>query len=519
MSNDNEHFDRIIDNVLLDEQTKNDQFLAESPEFEASHIANIIEKLIHLSRFGNLLTLIVGNNGSGKTWLIDKFIAATDDSSLICHIKSHPLLSIDQLFQQVTESFAGESTFSGIPLTANQYEEWADQLTSFPGNRILVIDDAEVLSTSVLHELCQLSAMQQDKETPHLHLILVGNYDLNNILEQASQSILDEDGIYAIDIPSLSDEEACEWLDYLFLDAGVIFLPEEDVLEDMLTNGQGNLALLKELAVEYSTEHNDIKELEDEPEPWRVSVVGYWFASLTVIIMMVLGLFFYQDELIELTGFGDNNKEQLIPKEQETLYVSGEIASSTDNEIIVSDTSDEKMPVAEPVEPVEADPLVPDRNIANILESEQEPDTTAQALENFNSEIQQTEGISSENKEITKTDLTDIPLIKQSTLSAAEETLMSRDDSDYAVQIIGVSKEVTATSFIQKYSLPKMTYYRRSLNGKELFTVILAGFQNKADANKARTELSDELQKNGPWIKRLSIIKGEILEAHNLIKD
>jgi len=98
------------------------------PQFEISHVANIIEKLVHLSRFGNLLTLVTGNNGCGKTTLLEDFLSTVDENCQVCHINAQPLLSIDQLFQHVIESFAGESTFTGIPLTAKQYEEWAEQL-------------------------------------------------------------------------------------------------------------------------------------------------------------------------------------------------------------------------------------------------------------------------------------------------------------------------------------------------------------------------------------------------------
>ena len=99
-----------FDTSLLDEQIGNDPFFDAPPEFEVSHSQNIIEKLIHLSRFGNLLTLVVGNNGCGKTKLINKLLSTVDDDCQVCHIKAQPLLSIDQLFQQVMESFAEQNT-------------------------------------------------------------------------------------------------------------------------------------------------------------------------------------------------------------------------------------------------------------------------------------------------------------------------------------------------------------------------------------------------------------------------
>ncbi|RLA01251.1 MAG: hypothetical protein DRQ47_08350, partial [Gammaproteobacteria bacterium] len=192
----NDQFMSELDTDRLNERISNDQFFETKATFEPSHSISIIEKLVHLSRFGNLLTLVVGSNGCGKTWLLGNFLAAVDETSQVCHIKAQPLLSIDQLFQQVIQSFTGDTTFTGIPTTASQYEDWVNQLAVIPGKSILVIDDAEVLSTSVLQELCKLSAIQQEKESPCLQLILFGNHDLNNTIEQASQGVLEDDDIY-----------------------------------------------------------------------------------------------------------------------------------------------------------------------------------------------------------------------------------------------------------------------------------------------------------------------------------
>jgi len=286
-----------------------DQNNTNHSQFEISHVANIIEKLIHLSRFGNLLTLVTGNNGSGKTTVLEDFLSVLDENCQVCNISAQPLLSIDQLFQRVIESFAGESTFTGIPLTAKQYEEWAEQLPVISGNRLVIIDDGETLSSSVLQELCKLSAMQQSKETPHLHIILFGNYDLNVSLEHAAQGILTDEGIYVIDIPTLTEEESSQWLEFLLSEAEIDYANDPDVLSDILEEGQGNLASIKKAATELINYNQEMEQFDDEPSRWKVSVIGYWFATLTIVILFILGLLFFQDELIKLTGFDVSRQE------------------------------------------------------------------------------------------------------------------------------------------------------------------------------------------------------------------
>ena len=498
-----EHFISNLDNALLDEQT------SDLPEFEVSYASNIIEKLIHLVRFGNLLTLVVGSNGSGKTRLLNKLLSSIDDDCMVSHINAQPLLSIEQLFQQVIESFAEEATFSGIPLTANQYEEWVEQLTVIPGNRLLIIDDAEVLSTSVLHELCQLSAIQQAKETPHLHIILFGNYDLNSILEQSAQGVLDEDSIYVIDIPSLSDIEAEQWLEYLFARSNINYLPQ-DVLEEMLHKGQGNLSLLAECVEDYSLANVELDDFEDDAEPWKISVVGYWFGALTILIMLVLGLFFFQDEIEALIG--SEVKQTTATTQQPPL-------TDVKEKIVIADAVVEDAPV-EATATIANTTIVDDAVIANttIVDDAVIANTTiiADAV---------IEDVLAKDfvKEVAVADTSESAVIPVAItnpykLTTDEQFLMSEPDTSYVVQIMGLSKESSVQAFLAKHSIPNSHYYRSSLNAKPWFTIVLASYRNKEAATNARANLPTEFTKYGPWIKQMKLIKNEISAAKELSK-
>ncbi len=576
-----DHFSDRIDPSVLNESISNDQFFDSPANFEPSHSENILEKLLHLSRFGNLLTLVVGNNGSGKTRLLHSLIDCVDGESQVCHINAQPLLSIDQLFQQVIESFSGEATFTGIPLTANQYEEWAEQLAAVPGNRLLIIDDAEVLSTSVLHELCQLSAMQQAKETPHLHLILFGNYDLNNTLEQAAQGILNEDGIYAIDIPALDDAESRLWLDFLFKQAGVVFLPDEDEFDEILASGQGNLALLKEMAAEFSAISHDINEIESGAETSKISAVGYWFASFSLMIILVLGLFFYQDELIELTGIGKKSpgvstiaQQPIVVLNASDQMKTSDVDNSTQAEklttVIDETESNEKFDTNESLTDLSlatdkvqeestrrSEETPSESNSEMIISQNMEPKKSDSIEQSNDTEADQSSSFGFEKQvsieEISKavdlsnevsntqsplpaqdnvveqiepqqtTELAEEKVSEDKTilnaadkLTQSESYLMAEPDSNYVVQLIGLSSEANVKAFIKKYDLPQMLYYRSTLNGKPWFIISLASYTQRSSAQEAKRNLPAELIKNGPWIKQVKTIKGEITKAQNI---
>jgi len=528
------------------------------PQFEISHVANIIEKLIHLSRFGNLLTLVTGNNGSGKTTILEDFLSEVDDNCQVCHINAQPLMSIDQLFQQVIESFAGESTFTGIPLTANQYEEWAEQLPIISGNRLVVIDDGETLSASVLQELCNLSAMQQSKETPHLHIILFGNYDLNVSLEQAAQGILTDEGIYIIDIPPLTDDEASQWLEYLLSEAEIEYLDDPDVLMDIIDQSQGNIARIEKAASELITYTEELEQFEDEPQRWKVSVIGYWFAALTIVILFVLGLLFFQDELIKLTGFGDSKQSVTQIEKQEVLNTAksdihnSDSVSMNEGETILSENSNAEVsqsegPGVEESSIVEAQ--IEDKVIGKPIEedSSNELSENQEASSDAEPDIETVQQLLSNEPEITSEDIeapvrepteeespvvseiqdekseTDASVIKEPEQSIStsykftedEEFLLLQPDSNYVIQLIGLSKEQSVKTFINDHKLSDARYYRSYLSSKPWYIVVTGNYNTNKEASEARSLLPEALLQNGPWMKQIKAIKNEINSAKN----
>ncbi len=507
-----------------------DQNNTNHSQFEISHVANIIEKLIHLSRFGNLLTLVTGNNGSGKTTVLEDFLSVLDDNCQVCHINAQPLLSIDQLFQRVIESFAGESTFTGIPLTAKQYEEWAEQLPVISGNRLVVIDDGETLSNSVLQELCKLSAMQQSKETPHLHIILFGNYDLNVSLEHAAQGILTDEGIYVIDIPTLTEEESSQWLEFLLSEAEMNDVTDPEVLSEILEEGQGNLAHIKKEATELMSYNQEIEQFKDELPRWKISVIGYWFATLTIVILFVLGLLLFQDELIRLTGFGDSKqevaqtvlntskndsqqKDNLLPSEDS---VSTSVEEESITEMLLNEASETQMPVSQ-----ETVFEVPNDEESNVeLSMEEEPIDVDEEIEQPLTQEPEiiAEGIETSVTEPAEDDNPVVSEIQQQpspgyTFSDDEQFLLIQPDSNYVIQLLGLSNEQSVKLFINDNHLSEARYYRSYLNSKPWFIIVTGNFDTIKDASVARAQLSELLLKNEPWVKQLKIIKKEIHSA------
>ena len=72
----------------------------------------------------------------------------------------------------------------------------------------------KTLSQSVLQEISRLSAYQQTLDMPKIQFMLFATHDLGVSMDNISSDILDESGIYVIDIPLLDDTDARQWLKY-----------------------------------------------------------------------------------------------------------------------------------------------------------------------------------------------------------------------------------------------------------------------------------------------------------------
>lgn len=154
--------------------------------------------------------VITGEIGSGKTTLIKKLLTELDDNVIVAKIFQTQLDEVELLQAILVE-------FGLNPFTAKKVE-LLSMLNQFLVNSyldgkqiLLIIDDAQNLSKRVLEEITMLSSVETQKEKI-LHVILVGQPELNYKLEASDMEQLLQRVSLRYHVRALTPDETSEYV-------------------------------------------------------------------------------------------------------------------------------------------------------------------------------------------------------------------------------------------------------------------------------------------------------------------
>jgi general secretion pathway protein A len=173
--------------------------------------------------------VITGEIGCGKTTLIQKLLSELDENVLVAKVFQTQLDEVEFLQAVLVE-------FGLNPFNAKKVE-LIDMLNTFLLDNflqlkqlVLVIDDAHNLSLKVLEEIRMLSGLETRKEKV-LHVILVGQPSLNDMLDSPEMEQLMQRVRLRYHIKSLSEHDTRDYIQHRLRIAGAedpekIFVPD-----------------------------------------------------------------------------------------------------------------------------------------------------------------------------------------------------------------------------------------------------------------------------------------------------
>lgn len=164
--------------------------------------------------------IITGEVGAGKTTLIRKLLSEFDDNVMVAKI-FQTQLDETQFLQAVLVEFGLN------PFNAGKVE-LMDMLSSFlvesflkRKQLVLIVDEAQNLNRRVLEEIRMLSGLETEKQKI-LHVILVGQPELNETLDAPGLEQLTQRVRLRFHIAALTEAEAADYIYHRLRVAGAV---------------------------------------------------------------------------------------------------------------------------------------------------------------------------------------------------------------------------------------------------------------------------------------------------------
>ena len=158
--------------------------------------------------------VLTGDIGTGKTTLCRTLLEQFDQTTFTALILN-PFLSVEELLREVLLSFgvvSKDALKSGRLATASKHElirtlhDFLLSLVPLHGNAVLIIDEAQHLSTDVLEEIRILSNLETNDQKL-LQIVIVGQLNLLDLLHRTELRQLDQRISIRCSLKALTREE------------------------------------------------------------------------------------------------------------------------------------------------------------------------------------------------------------------------------------------------------------------------------------------------------------------------
>ncbi len=314
-----------------------------------SSLAEHLELLKHYTQYGNLLLLITGERGIGKSSLKQRFINTAQEEWQICEIQSHTMMDASLLLRRVATGF----NITEPPLEpAVLFEVLSEQLEHMHQQAlvpILIIDDAHELPQDALQALLFLAEHHSDQHST-LRIILFCEPEIEKMLEDPAIHSLKERVTHNMELPPLDETQTAEYLRHRLAVAGLDgtspFTPK--LVNKIFKASEGIPSKINEYAHQNLLDDSepfisDERDLDDEliqnvtPFNLRNKVLAGFALAIVVSVLL------FQDRINALFEEPDN----VIAENNTPQSRDEDIYAQTTTEIIQKEENSAKI---EPVE-------------------------------------------------------------------------------------------------------------------------------------------------------------------------
>jgi len=510
--------------------------------------AQRLNMLYHMSQNSELLLVVTGIEGSGKTSLLHRFIEMRTENWRQCIVSANTMTNPDQLLIEIAEGF-------GLPQDTVNFGSGLEMLQKRLAEMklselipILIIDDAHELPTASLTILLKLSELSDDNERL-LRIVLFGEPNIMEMFEVPELQEVRHRITHTLTMPKLTEQQSIDYIQHRLSVAGLQGENpfSQGQMKRIHRQANGVPGLINKFAQEFLlgttvTHHqNDGFSLATRLRSLAsvfiiLSVAGLvtWYLSRDVISSLgetqpPKTAKFETRDLPLLPPRSDISKKAEKPtvkSESTKPVVSAAAASNTDK--IVAPISKPVTAALSPEKPNEKthaaiSPTTKPELAENSVAAEKPSvATTPKPTAKLNSQTKTTtkkEAVAKKpatEKTVTKpvapkkhvTEKPTTKTVKPVTSPVKKDWLARQNKNHFTLQLMGSSTRDSLSLVQRAHKIGSQSaIIRTNLKGKDWYILIYKSYPSKQQARNAANILPKALRLTKPWPKRIGDIK------------
>ena len=507
--------------------------------YKTPELSQRIDLIRHLIDSSDLVPLVTGEAGAGKSMLVNQLQLQTTESWLLCRIDANPMLHPDQLMVRLARFF-------GVSEAGDNIRDRL--LRCFEANHdegrlaVIIVDDADQLPPASLIALLRLHE-QRLGSMPIVALALFALPDIENTIATPQLQVMNLQQFHLMEMPLIAREQAPGYVKYLLdqEDLSDQYAMMEARLESLFRLSEGRPAQLTQLILQSINER--VSVYKSKEQLLSKKTVGIGIAVFLVVILL------FQDQVNQLFETEVEPKQQALAlPDQEMMNANGMTKLVLPPELIPVQPLVGEQPqntaqrerVQQPIEPVEQSVPLAEKRVEIVVEEElaesenerlplQEvvapivPDN----LEKQQSVLEKNTNIITDDslpKEVLeepeeKIDIVVKPkpkvVVERPLLNELEGTqwILQQPATNFTLQLIGVSELKSLRQFMDQHELKGRVFYIKSVRkNRPWYTLLTGNYQNlnKAKAAMPR-DLPSSLQKRGVWARSFESLQQDLI--------
>lgn len=319
--------------------------------------AQALNLLQHLTHYSNLLLIVQGEEGAGKTAMRQRFVKNAEPDWCICEVQANTMMDAEQLLFQAAQGFG----VTQLPEDSGQLQEmlYARVATLHHNEQapILIVDDAHLLPKDALLAIFNLADAYVN-DVNLLRIILFADPIIEKIINSKEVRPLRERITHTMEVTPFNEESTADYLKHRLavagLNSGSPFTPK--MIKKIFRSSKGVAARINDYAHQMLNE-GDIDVSIEIPEDvvsvsrQRRGNMPIVFISIAVVAVALVLVF--QDRINQLFEPEPPVAETDKPEQEPVLAQIPQTESQPVQEKIIS--LREQAQPSKPEQPVQQD--------------------------------------------------------------------------------------------------------------------------------------------------------------------